>query len=370
MKTVSNPLVMRSDGRRFGGGRPSPGRVEGGLRLADPGRVRRGGPGRLLVSYVTVVRNARSTIARTLHSVRTQQWDAVEHIVVDGASDDGTLDIIQAHAGQIDYYLSEPDAGLYDALNKAVSLVSGDLVCVLNADDWLTPDAAAVAARALARSAQPPSAPVMIVSSAWLHDGRRRKLWLPAPLNAGSWLRCPKICHNGVYATPAALALAGPYDTGFRIVADTQWLCSALDAGVSFVPCAAPTVHYVTGGLSSDSRRHVEECAHLIAQRFPALGTREVWTLLHSFYPWPDSLAPFADSCPADLGRSLAAVLAAHADDAELQRSADAAGLSGQVGHACRRRPRRALATQLQRGLWRAWFGMREALVPPKPRLV
>jgi hypothetical protein len=316
------------------------------------------------------VRNAQATLERTLHSVRTQQWDAVEHIVVDGSSDDGTLEIIQAHSGQIDYYLSEPDAGLYDALNKAVSLVSGDLVCVLNADDWLTPDAAAVAARALARAAQPLTAPVMIISSAWLHNGRRRKLWIPATLNAGSWLRCPKICHNGVYATPAALALAGPYDTRLQIVADTRWLCGAFDAGVSFVPCAAPTVHYVTGGLSSDSRRHVEDCARLIAQRFPALSPPEVWTLVHSFYPWPDSLGPFADSCPADLGRSLVAVLAAHADDAELQRSADAAGLAGQVGHACRQRPRRALATQLQRGLWRAWFGVREALVPPKPRLV
>ncbi|MFY9514370.1 MAG: glycosyltransferase, partial [Rubrivivax sp.] len=324
-----------------------------------------------LVSYVTVVRNARSTLARTLQIVREQQWDDVEHVVVDGFSDDGTLDIIEAHAGQIDYYVSEPDAGLYDALNKALSLARGDLVCVLNADDWLTPTAAAVAARALKRSSpgDGPFPPLMILSSAWLHDRDRRKLWLPGPLDAGSWLRCPKICHNGVYATREALALAGPYDTRFRIIGDTAWLCAAVDAGVRFLPCAAPTMHYTSGGLSSDSCRHVEECAQLVGQRFPALTVPEAWTLIHAFYPWPDNLVPFASTCPSDLGRALEALLAAHAGNEALQASAIAAGLREQLGHVRRVRSRRHLSTQLGRGFWRAWYGARDALAVPKQRL-
>ncbi len=367
MDRVDQPVEVLPAGQIVGVEPPSRDRVEGGLRLIDAGRCRRGGPKRPLVSYVTVVRNARATLPRTLASVRAQQWDAVEHIVVDGLSDDGTRDIIEAHAGQIDYYVSEPDAGLYDALNKALSMVRGDLVCVLNADDWLTPDAAAVAARALIRCspAAETSAPVLILTSAWLHDQRRRKLWLPGPLNAGSWLRCPKICHNGVYATPAAMALAGPYDTRFRIIADTRWLCGAFDAGVRIAHCAAPTVHYVTGGLSSDSRRHVEECARLVALRFPALDTSEVWTLVHGFYPWTDNLEPFAASCPRDLGLALESLLARHADDEALQASASAAGQAEQRGHASRVRPRRKFSTQLQRGLLRAWYGARDVIVPP-----
>ncbi len=342
------------------------GRIEGGLRLADPGRCRQGSPGQPLVSYITVVRNARTTLERTLASVRAQTWGAVEHIVVDGLSDDGTRDLIQAHAAHIDYYVSEPDAGLYDALNKAVSLARGDLVCVLNADDWLTPDAAALAAGALLRNAGAAgtSAALMILSSAWLHDGARRKLWLPAALDAGSWLRCPKICHNGVYATPAALALAGPYDTRLRIVADTQWLCKAFDAGVRFVHCAAPTIHYMSGGLSSDLERHVRECAHLIAWRFPSLDDAEVWTLMHAFYPWPDNLEPFGALRPDDLGRALDAVLARHGTDEALLASANAAGWTAQRGHARRVRARRPLLEQLRRGLLRAWFGARYRLAP------
>ncbi len=339
-------------------------RIEGGRRLTAPERCSQGSLQRPLVSYITVVRNARATVERTLASVRAQQWDAVEHVVVDACSTDGTREIIEAHASQIDYFVSEPDEGLYFALNKALSLVRGDLVCVLNADDWLTPDAAAVAAHALLR-AQPVAAtpaPVMILTSAWLHNVGRRKLWLPAALNAGSWLRCPKICHNGVYATPAALAFAGAYDTRLRIAADTNWLCSAFDAGVKIIHCTAPTVHYVTGGLSSDTGRHVEECAQIVALRFTELEAAEVWTLVHAFYPWRDGLEPFAATRPSDLGAALDALLARHSGNLALQASARAAGLADQRGHAGRVRQRRKLSDQLRRGLLRVWYGARYAL--------
>lgn len=343
---------------------PARRRAEGGLRISQPGRGRQGTPSQPLVSYITVVRNAQATLARTLASVRAQRWGAVEHIVVDGLSSDATLDIIEAHAGQIDYYVSEPDGGLYDALNKALQWVRGDLVCVLNADDWLTPDAAEIAARALLRSAQGAGLdlPLFICTSAWLHDRKRRKLWVPAALDKGSWLRCPKICHNGVYATPAAVALAGPYDTRLRIVGDTQWLCRGFDAGVRVVHCAAPTVHYSSGGLSSDVSRHVQECASIVSLRFPALDQAEVWTLLHSFYPWPDNLEPFAATRPSDLGRALESLLARHAGDRSLLASARAAGLADQLGHAGRVRQRVRLWDKLQRGLARAWHGTRYLL--------
>ena len=341
--------------------RPAARRAEGGLRISQPGRNQRGGPSQPLVSYITVVRNAQATLARTLASVRAQRWGAVEHIVVDGLSSDGTLAIIEAHADQIDYYFSEPDTGLYDAINKALPMVRGDLVCVLNADDWLTPDAAEIAARTLLRSAKGAGwdLPVMICTSAWLHDRRRRKLWVPAALDVGSWLRCPKICHNGVYATPVAVALTGAYDTRLRIVADSQWLCRAFEAGVRVVHRAAPTVHYVSGGLSSDVSRHVQECALLVSLRFPALDQAEVWTLVHSLYPWPDSLEPFAGSRPSDLGCALESLLARHAGDPDLLASAHAAGVAPQLGHASRVRRRVSILDKLQRGLARAWHGAR-----------
>lgn len=90
-----------------------------------------------LVSIVTVSYNAEATLADTIASVRAQDYPNIELIVVDGASSDGTLDIIRANEDVIAHWVSEKDGGLYDAMNKGVSMATGHLVGMLNADDFL-----------------------------------------------------------------------------------------------------------------------------------------------------------------------------------------------------------------------------------------
>ena len=87
------------------------------------------------VSVITVVRNAQETIADTIKSVANQTYSNVEHIIIDGASTDNTLAIIEQHKGQIALIVSEPDNGLYDAMNKGILLATGDVIGMLNADD-------------------------------------------------------------------------------------------------------------------------------------------------------------------------------------------------------------------------------------------
>ena len=87
------------------------------------------------VSVITVVRNAQETIADTIKSVANQTYSNVEHIIIDGASTDNTLAIIEQHKDQIASIVSEPDNGLYDAMNKGVLLATGDVIGMLNADD-------------------------------------------------------------------------------------------------------------------------------------------------------------------------------------------------------------------------------------------
>jgi glycosyltransferase involved in cell wall biosynthesis len=88
------------------------------------------------LSVVTVCRNAAPTIEDTLRSVAAQTYPEVEHIVVDGGSTDGTLDIIQRHRSRIATLISEPDRGIYDAMNKGIAAATGDIVGTLNADDF------------------------------------------------------------------------------------------------------------------------------------------------------------------------------------------------------------------------------------------
>jgi glycosyltransferase involved in cell wall biosynthesis len=88
-----------------------------------------------LVSIVTVVRNADSVIAETMESVLGQDYTPTEYVVVDGASTDRTWDIVQQYAGGIDTAVSEPDQGIYDAMNKGAELASGDWIIYMNAGD-------------------------------------------------------------------------------------------------------------------------------------------------------------------------------------------------------------------------------------------
>lgn len=87
------------------------------------------------ISIITVVYNSAATIEDTIMSVAAQTYQDVEHIVVDGASTDGTLSVINRHMNKIQRFISEPDKGIYDAMNKGIGLATGDVIGFLNADD-------------------------------------------------------------------------------------------------------------------------------------------------------------------------------------------------------------------------------------------
>ncbi|TWI19939.1 MULTISPECIES: glycosyltransferase family 2 protein [Sphingobacterium] len=90
------------------------------------------------ITIITAVYNNRDTIQAMFDSIREQTYLDIEHIVIDGNSSDGTKDIIAENKSHIAKYVSEKDAGLYDALNKGINLASGDVVGILNADDLLS----------------------------------------------------------------------------------------------------------------------------------------------------------------------------------------------------------------------------------------
>jgi len=92
------------------------------------------------VSLITVTYNAESTIERCIRSVIAQKYQNIEYIVIDGASTDSTLQIINRYAQNIKIIVSEPDKGMYDALNKGIRLATGDVTGILNADDYFASD--------------------------------------------------------------------------------------------------------------------------------------------------------------------------------------------------------------------------------------
>ena len=87
------------------------------------------------ISIITVCFNSADTIEGTIRSVCEQEYQHVEHVIVDGGSTDGTVDIVKKYNGRIKRFISEPDQGIYDAMNKGLRLAQGEIVAFLNADD-------------------------------------------------------------------------------------------------------------------------------------------------------------------------------------------------------------------------------------------
>ena len=109
-------------------------RKEGGKRTKVVGQ--NAIKGRPLISVITVAFNGAATLEHTVCSVIEQTYKNIEYIIIDGGSTDGTLDIIRKYEGNIDYWVSEKDAGIYDAMNKGIVLASGGVVGFINADDF------------------------------------------------------------------------------------------------------------------------------------------------------------------------------------------------------------------------------------------
>lgn len=89
----------------------------------------------LKVSIITVVRDRKDTIMDCINSVLSQTYPDIEYIVVDGSSSDGTIEKIQGYGDKIAHFISEPDEGLYDALNKGIKMASGEVIGILHSDD-------------------------------------------------------------------------------------------------------------------------------------------------------------------------------------------------------------------------------------------
>lgn len=90
----------------------------------------------ILITVITVVYNGAKTLEQTIQSVINQTHKNIEYIIVDGGSTDDTLDIIKQYQDQIDLWVSEPDKGLYDAMNKGVKKAKGEIIGMINSDDW------------------------------------------------------------------------------------------------------------------------------------------------------------------------------------------------------------------------------------------
>ena len=205
-----------------------------------------------LVSVVTVCRNAAATLEACLESVAAQSWPAVEHIVIDGASTDGTAAILARWRDRLAIVVSEPDAGIYDAMNKGLARARGEFIIFINADDTFAgPDALRDAMAEIARA---PDGDVYYGSlELRMGDGRRHRHDPPPPEQAAEEMVLGCLPHQATLARRAVFARTGPFDLRWRRAADYDWWLKVIaDPAIRLRRIRTLVASFALGGASSD----------------------------------------------------------------------------------------------------------------------
>jgi len=226
-----------------------------------------------LVSVVTIVRNDRAGFLATLDSVRAQQgFDDVEHIVIDGASTDGTVEAVRAHAGRLTRWVSEPDAGISDAFNKALALARGRWINFLNAGDTYADPGVLARVAPLLRDDRN-----AIVTGYSVTAGVRSP---PYPIgNHERLARRAWLSHQGSFIHRRVFDRCGVFDLRFRVRMDYElWLRALPHFPFTFVD-GPPLVRFAPGGVSTRLRREFfaeEFAANRMHLRFSAVANLRV----------------------------------------------------------------------------------------------
>lgn len=249
---------------------------EGGLRSG--GVARHSTPEMPLITVVTVVYNGAPHLEQAILSVLNQGYGNVEYIIVDGGSTDGTLEIIRKYEERIDYWKSGPDSGIYDAMNKGIALAGGELIGLLNADDWYEEDALERVADRYIRE-----------RTAGVYYGNHFLIQEDLHLRYKSyphmkyWIgMC--VCHQAMFVHRDVYRSIGTYDLGYRLAADYDFILRSCLGKVLYVHLDGFVVNFrQTGSSSGNYLLSIREAKEIHKKYFSPFGIARLIYLLRYY---------------------------------------------------------------------------------------
>lgn len=249
----------------------------GGRRLSDPTDSSARQPNRLTV--VTVVYNGAAFIEATLLNVINQSYPNIEYIVVDGGSTDGTVDIIRKYEQHIDYWISERDKGIYNAMNKGIELSTGEWISFMNAGDRFH---SRTTVEHVSRLLDPSYA-VVAGGVQYIYDADHRRTKHMRLKFSGFYMEVP---HHQASFINNTLMKQYRYDESFRIRADLNFMTLLHAKGHEFRMIDEIICDVDTAGVSQGlSKRHIAEdirAGNLVIKHY---GLKS--SLYHAFYLFP-----------------------------------------------------------------------------------
>lgn len=249
-------------------------------------------------SIITITYNAEAFLPRTVESVLSQHYRDIEHIIIDGASTDSTISVAQdymqrsyaAQNGHEVRIVSEPDNGLYDAMNKGLRQASGDYICFLNAGDFF-PNANVldtIVSRSLTGKSRQ-QLPAVIYGNTDIVDNdgnflRHRRLAPPRNLTWRSFRKGMLVCHQAFYAR-LDIARTVPYDTRYRYSADVDWCIRVMKEAehrrLSLAYVDSVIVNYTQEGETTKNHRaSLKERYRVMQYHYGAVTT----ALMHAWF--------------------------------------------------------------------------------------
>lgn len=208
----------------------------------------------MLVSIITVCYNSERTIAQTIESVRAQSYSDIEYLIIDGASTDRTLEIIKGYESSFSgrmKWISEPDNGIYDAMNKGIVRANGELIGIINSDDFYEPGAIESVVNHL------PDVPYAVIY------GETRNLIgnveQSVTLMSHHFLDRHSLNHPSVFITKKTYETYGMYDLQYSCVADYDlFLRYAKQKEILFVPVYEIIADFRIGGISDTQEAYFD----------------------------------------------------------------------------------------------------------------
>lgn len=207
-----------------------------------------------LVSIITVTYNAEKTLQKTIDSVQKQTYPNIEYIIIDGHSIDNTLNIIKSNQTVISHWISEPDNGIYDAMNKGLKYANGEVIAILNADDWYEVHAVETSIKYLLDTNSD------YTYASILHHGERISKISPLsqesfPTQAFFQMPYP---HISAFIKKEVYNTVGPFNTKYKIAGDHDMALKLIKAGYTGIDINNTIANALADGISSDFSANIE----------------------------------------------------------------------------------------------------------------
>ena len=207
------------------------------------------------ISIVTIAYNCEKEIEETILSVINQQYDNKEYLIIDGASKDGTMDVVNKYRDKIDVIISEPDKGRSDAFNKGIAHATGDYIVMMNAGDLLVDDAL----NKFARNYEPGYDVIKGNTIRWNEETGFKSIEHPV-------IEYPEIpfnflvCHQSTYISRSAYERFGEYGIDYKIVMDFELMLRLSRHNAKFMKINENLAVFRMGGISqTSSKRRIKE---------------------------------------------------------------------------------------------------------------